>query len=126
MFVNNLIRKYGKSMSVIKEPIPKSFEKMLSNSKYEIPYLQRDYDWNPSELKKFWKDAFTIYENDVDEYFVGPMVFVEKNDNVFQVIDGQQRLLTMSILATAARDILIKVFGSLDYQLEVYSIRGLF
>ncbi len=65
---------------------------------YIIPPYQREYAWK----KEQWENLFNdILENDKG-YFLGSLICINKDDgNIFEVIDGQQRLTTVSILKNA-------------------------
>ena len=73
-----------------------------------IPIYQRAYSWEEKECKQLWKDIIKAGENDtISGHFVGSIVYVEKG--LYQasalpkllVIDGQQRLTTLSLLISA-------------------------
>jgi len=75
-----------------------------NDSKYQIPRYQRSYSWEEDQLADFWSD---LVENN-DERFIGSFILnVESvEDSGFtDVIDGQQRLLTITILCAVLRDI---------------------
>ena len=70
---------------------------------YHIPKYQREYVWGRYEWETLIND---INENDFD-YFVGSVIVVSYTDvrpgdkNIYQVIDGQQRLTTLTLLLAA-------------------------
>ncbi len=71
---------------------------------YHIPKYQREYVWGKYQWETLIND---ISENDTD-YFIGSVIVVSHSDNlrpgeekIYQVIDGQQRLTTLSILLSA-------------------------
>lgn len=75
---------------------------IFSRRKYVIPDYQRNYSWTViEEISIFWDD-FIYYINNgpKSNFFIGPMVFKGEdiNSSDFEVIDGQQRLITFSIL----------------------------
>lgn len=77
-------------------------ENIFSRRKYIIPDYQRNYSWIiDEEISIFWED-FIYYLNNKTKsnFFIGPMVFKGEDINAseFEVIDGQQRLITFSIL----------------------------
>lgn len=87
--------------SVIKN-IPEIFYK---GSLYEITRFQREYAWEKEEVSELLNDIFdsiifnkenSEYEN--SDYFIGSLVMVKAENDVYQVIDGQQRLTTISII----------------------------
>lgn len=75
---------------------------LFSRKKYTIPDYQRNYSWTiDEEIATFWDD-FNYYASKIPKtnFFIGPMVFKGQNINSseFEVVDGQQRLITFSIL----------------------------
>jgi len=87
-------------------PETKNFKDLLSSDTiYEIPKFQRDYSWDNKnyEWDELWND---IIAKDIDEHFVGFIVLKKITDNKFEVIDGQQRLATITIIIIAALYIL--------------------
>lgn len=73
---------------------------IFSRKKYIIPDYQRNYSWD-EEIGTFWEDfIYYLNEEPKSNFFIGPMVFRSDdiNSNEFEVIDGQQRLVTLSIL----------------------------
>lgn len=72
----------------------------MSGSRFEIPEFQRDYAWGDEEVKEFWADLRDAIESDF--YFLGLIILTGTGDKK-QVVDGQQRLITLSLLAAALR-----------------------
>ncbi len=75
---------------------------IFSRRKYTIPDYQRNYSWGVTEeVSIFWED-FLHYLNNTAEsnFFIGPMVYKGEDINAteFEVIDGQQRLITFAVL----------------------------
>lgn len=89
-------------MEVIKanpESVSEIFDKI-----YVIPEYQRPYSWDEEKCEDLWNDVKGQYEEDKEnEYFLGTMVLIKK-DNVFEVIDGQQRLTSLMLLLRALYD----------------------
>lgn len=75
---------------------------IFSRRRYIIPNYQRDYSWTvDEEILTFWEDFLYYLNNESgSNFFIGPMVYKGENINAseFEVIDGQQRLITFSIL----------------------------
>jgi hypothetical protein len=70
-----------------------------------VPPYQRNFSWTSSEINDLWEDLqATIHEGHAS-YFLGSMVFILKPDNSLEVVDGQQRLATVSLLLAAIRDV---------------------
>lgn len=76
----------------------------LFNSGYfVIPRFQRPYSWDQENIGEFWDD---IVRNKPSDYFIGSMVVYRIADRRFGVVDGQQRLTTITILLCVLRDTL--------------------
>jgi uncharacterized protein with ParB-like and HNH nuclease domain/predicted transport protein len=75
---------------------------------FVIPIYQRTYSWTERECKQLWEDIVRTGNNDkVSAHFIGSIVYVEKglyqvtSQSPLLVIDGQQRLTTISLLLIA-------------------------
>ena len=74
------------------------------NKKYKVPRFQREYSWKDEEIDEFWDDIVqqvkTVKEKLVnEEYFIGCIVLVgEDTKPEYLIVDGQQRLTTLTIL----------------------------
>lgn len=82
-------------------PESKSLEKILTGleTKYSVPDYQRDYSWSVNEVETLWTDV-VISHRQQSEYFMGTIVLKkhEKDSDIFDIVDGQQRLATFSML----------------------------
>ena len=82
-----------------------SFDELMGSveRKYVIPRYQREYSWGVDNLATFWSDI-----HDEDDFFFGSVVLKrpERRRARIEIIDGQQRMLTMTILYAAIRDVL--------------------
>ena len=81
---------------------------------YQIPRFQRDFSWDKKNYEEFFEDMLSqILFNDnfsTSEYYLGNMLFLgEKNKELVEVIDGQQRLTTITILLAALRNTLFSI-----------------
>lgn len=70
---------------------------------FVIPRFQRPYSWDRENISEFWDD---IVRNRPTDYFIGSMVVYRIGDRRFGVVDGQQRLTTITILLCVLRDCL--------------------
>ncbi|GAA9908246.1 DUF262 and DUF1524 domain-containing protein [Helicobacter pylori] len=77
---------------------------------FVIPIYQRLYSWEKEQCKQLWDDIIKIGGDDkMDGHFIGSIVFVHDgtystSHNELLIIDGQQRLTTITLLLTALRD----------------------
>lgn len=102
------------------KPIDKNIRDLfISGRQFVIPRFQREYSWEKRNYKEFFDDILNGLEisgNIVSPapYFVGTMLFVgnftDNSKTEIQVVDGQQRLTTITILFSAMSE----VFKSLD------------
>lgn len=77
-----------------------NFLELLGNGKrYRVPPYQRDYSWTEENWDDLWSDIQTVHPNASDRHYMGTLVIETQNDRDYVVIDGQQRLATLSILA---------------------------
>jgi len=85
---------------------------------FEIPDYQRPYAWGTEEALQLLDDLGEALDRDTDEpYFLGSIVLVkDKSEAHAEVIDGQQRLTTLTILFAVLRDLTSdgKVAGELQ------------
>lgn len=68
---------------------------------YEVPIYQRNYAWEKDEIAALIQDVFDAYTDKKDAYFVGTLVSFNKGEQVYEVIDGQQRLTTINLVLNA-------------------------
>ncbi|GAA9204217.1 hypothetical protein HpHA199_06790 [Helicobacter pylori] len=80
------------------------------NNQLVIPIYQRLYSWEKEQCKQLWDDIIKIGGNDkMNGHFIGSILYVINNktsysNNVLLIIDGQQRLTTVTLLLTALRN----------------------
>ena len=71
---------------------------LLSSSTFEVPPYQREYSWLEDEVSEFWNDLHNALGD--DSYFLGLVILTDEGKRK-QVVDGQQRILTLTLLAAA-------------------------
>lgn len=78
-----------------------TYRKLIGNGlTYQIPRFQRDYSWTDEEWEDLWVDILgTIQEDGESAHYMGYLVLQSKDEKCFDVIDGQQRLTTLSLIA---------------------------
>jgi uncharacterized protein with ParB-like and HNH nuclease domain len=71
---------------------------------YEVPIYQRNYAWEKDEIQALIQDVYDASNALKKTYYIGTLVsHYDKNKNVFEVIDGQQRLTTIYLILCALR-----------------------
>lgn len=69
---------------------------------YSVPRFQRDYSWTDEEWDDLWADIQNLFLTDNEPaHYMGYLVLQSKNNKNFDIIDGQQRLTTLSIFTLA-------------------------
>lgn len=80
-----------------------NFLELVGNGKiYRVPPYQRDYSWEEEQWEDLWNDTVELRGRPDDRHYMGALVVEGKSDREFLIIDGQQRLATLSLLALAA------------------------
>ena len=83
-----------------------SIKELLSAKAFVIPEYQRPYSWEISHCKDLFEDIETLIKNDFSEHYTGTVVLGKtedkrpwggKNHQVWEIIDGQQRITTISL-----------------------------
>ena len=70
--------------------------------RHRVPPYQRDYSWTEEQWEDLWNDIEHLHANPDERHYLGSLVVEGVSDREFQVIDGQQRLATLSLFALAA------------------------
>ncbi|GAA8468665.1 DUF262 and DUF1524 domain-containing protein [Helicobacter pylori] len=86
-----------------------NFIKGNQNNQLVIPIYQRLYSWEEEQCKQLWDDIIKIGGDDkMDGHFIGSIFYVldgiKHSKNLLFIVDGQQRLTTITLLLTALRD----------------------
>ncbi|MBK1674984.1 RloF protein [Ectothiorhodospira shaposhnikovii] len=93
-------------------------ESLLDSSYFHIPRFQRPYSWEDEHVQDFWDD---VVANQADDYFIGSMVVFKNSKQRFGVVDGQQRLTTITILLCVLRDAYLEL-GAEDLAKGVHQL----
>lgn len=95
-------------MEDIFKPTSLSIKQLFGNTDalYQIPRYQRPYSWGDEQLEKLWEDLTEAHENDPN-YFLGSVITAkpEGNSTYLDIVDGQQRLTTLTIMLCVYRDL---------------------
>ncbi|MFH2740804.1 DUF262 domain-containing protein [Enterobacter hormaechei] len=79
---------------------------LTENKKFIIPSYQRPYSWSVDNAEQLIDDIYKSSQSDESEYFIGSMICISKGQNHFEVVDGQQRLTTLSIIVSELKKII--------------------
>ena len=94
-----------------------------SDKRFVIPVYQRNYDWKTENCKQLYDDLVKIIKGHRKSHFFGSLVSVYNPDGhneEFLIIDGQQRLTTVSLLFLAMYSLIDKgvVVPETDYSVK--------
>lgn len=104
-------------MKGIQDTSSQTYRQLMGNGlKYVIPKFQRDYSWESEHWDDLWQDIQLVLEKEENEHYMGYLVLQTVDNKNFIIIDGQQRLTTLTILILA---ILKRLNDFIDNEIEV-------
>ena len=88
-----------------------TFRQLLGNGmSYHVPSFQRDYSWADEQWDDLWQDIRSLFAEDGDpDHYMGYLVLQTNDNKHFEVIDGQQRLTTISLIILASLTVFRKL-----------------
>lgn len=90
---------------IIKSEVKDIFS-LLSGGKFVVPWHQRYYDWSPDNVEDLLEDLSAAFQKKDPLYFLGTIMLIEGKDGTWEINDGQQRLITLSLLFAHLRQFL--------------------
>lgn len=89
------------------------YEILNGNKQFLIPVYQRYYSWDLEQCRRLWNDIVDMQKNEKVGHFVGSIVNIAEQAmptgvQKYMIIDGQQRMTTLTLLLLALRDYAIK------------------
>lgn len=79
---------------------------LTENKRFVIPPYQRPYSWTPDNAYQLVEDIYQSFISSEKEYFIGSMICINKGDNLYEVVDGQQRLTTLNIIVSELKTLI--------------------
>jgi len=76
-----------------------SIQKLVANDRLKIPDYQRPYKWTVTNVNQFINDL--LQHSDKDQYRIGNMVVHANDDGMYDIVDGQQRFMTILLILKA-------------------------
>ena len=77
------------------------FADLLSSGLFAVPWHQRYYDWKPRNVEELLLDVQEAVASERPAYFVGAVILVQNGGRAFEINDGQQRIITFSLICAA-------------------------
>ncbi len=90
----------------------KNIKDILANDSYVIPRYQRNYAWGKAEISQLINDIEEFFPKDNDEsksYYIGSLVCFKREDGSFELIDGQQRHTTITLINLVLKNWIEKI-----------------
>lgn len=78
---------------------------VLKTKRFRVPAYQRSYAWESEHVEALLQDINDAIQSKENEYFLGSIVVTGQSEGRHDVVDGQQRLTTISLLVSAIKDI---------------------
>ena len=86
-----------------------TFGELFTNGRtFAVPRFQRNYKWDEDQWEELWEDLIASAESDKEHYMGAIVLKTHETRKHFEIIDGQQRLVTLTLLVLAA----VKCFES--------------
>jgi uncharacterized protein with ParB-like and HNH nuclease domain len=94
-------------MQGIQDTSSRTLRQLLGNGlRYNIPKFQRDYSWTMEQWDDLWQDIDMVRNGEEPAHYLGYLVLQTQDDKNYKVIDGQQRMTTLSVLILAVIKVL--------------------
>ncbi len=77
------------------------FSELFHKGRFHVPWHQRYYDWTDKDVQALLDDIEDAIRENRRCYFLGAVILVEKESDVWEINDGQQRMVTVSLLCAA-------------------------
>ena len=90
------------SINATEKPLGKVF---TSDYRFVVPSFQRAYTWQTENVEQLVNDLQDACTHPETPYFLGSLILVKDGHGKYQVIDGQQRLISLSIIIAVLRDL---------------------
>jgi hypothetical protein len=79
-------------------------ELITQRKRFAVPEHQRNYAWPLEAIEKYLTDVASAFERNAPDYFIGLVVLQGPIEGLWQILDGQQRLATTTMVFSAIRD----------------------
>ena len=75
-----------------------TFFRLFCEGRFRVPWHQRRYDWKPDHVLELLRDIDEAFGAGSQCYFLGMVIFVESARRKWHINDGQQRMVTLSLI----------------------------
>lgn len=89
---------------------------------FTVPHYQRPFAWTNEQVDELWSDLLAAIDEKDEDYFMGAVVLIHQGKGgKFSIIDGQQRIATLTVVLAALRDRL-EDLGELETASELHRL----
>jgi uncharacterized protein with ParB-like and HNH nuclease domain len=85
-------------MALLKDELAIASINKILTMELTLPSYQRPYRWSVASTNTLFIDTYEAFKNNLPEYRLGTVILHKDSSNVYNIVDGQQRLTTLSIL----------------------------
>ncbi len=82
-----------------------TFFHLFCNGRFKVPWHQRRYDWTAEHVGELLRDIDDAIDADRLCYFLGTVILVESAPGEWRINDGQQRMVTLSLICACCRNL---------------------
>lgn len=106
------------------EASAKSLRSILGDTKgINVPWYQREYKWQAKQIDEVFSDILVFFgQNEGQSAFLGSIVFCPGDNGCDEVIDGQQRLTTLSIMVSVVAGKLLNSDKDNEFAIEAFRL----
>ncbi|MDE0011485.1 MAG: DUF262 domain-containing HNH endonuclease family protein [Candidatus Poribacteria bacterium] len=99
------------------------FSHLFYEGRFAVPWHQRHYDWTKEHVRELLQDIDEAIKEKRRCYFLGAIILIEKGTKFWEINDGQQRMVTLSLICAC----LSRLFYETNQQIyENHALRVLF
>ena len=88
---------------MVETHISLSVNRLLNEDTYAIPLYQRNFAWTYEEIEQLLNDVADAFQENRDNYYYIGTLVVNKENDIFKIIDGQQRTTALNLIALALK-----------------------
>ncbi|RSK06165.1 hypothetical protein D8787_03545 [Streptococcus mitis] len=88
---------------MVETHISLSVNRLLNEDTYAIPLYQRNFAWTYNEIEQLLNDVADAFQENRDSYYYIGTLVVNKENDIFKIIDGQQRTTALNLIALALK-----------------------
>ena len=88
---------------MVETHISLSVNRLLNEDSYAIPLYQRNFAWTYDEIEQLLNDVADAFQENRDNYYYIGTLVVNKENDIFKIIDGQQRTTALNLIALALK-----------------------